>query len=205
MRSGLLQVLVGITLSVGATAVPARIFAAGPAEACADCHGKDGASSESDVPVIGGQSESYLKDTLQQYREGARPCPETKYRAGNVKRQPTDMCRIAKALGEKELAELAGNLAGKPFIRAKQETNASKAAAGKRIHDQRCEKCHGQGGSSKGDDAGILAGQWMPYLRTSLTEFKDGKRSAPKKMQPKIDELSADDLDALVHYYGSFR
>lgn len=201
----MVQTSLGIMMFVAIAAVPAQIVAGVPGDACADCHGKDGASSESDVPIIGGQSAAYLKDTLQAYREGARPCPETKYRAGNTKRQATDMCRIAKALSDNDSAEVAEYFAAKPFVRAKQQTDQTKAAVGKRIHDQRCEKCHGQGGSSKEDDAGILAGQWMPYLATTLKEFKDGKRKAPKKMQPKMDELSPDDLDALVQYYGSLR
>lgn len=204
MRNPILEMILGITMFVGAAAVPIQVAGA-PADECADCHGKDGASAESDVPIIGGHSAAYLEDTLRQYREGERPCPATKYRAGNTERQPTDMCRIAKALSDKESAELAEYFAARSFVRARQQPDESKAAVGKRIHDQRCEKCHGQGGSSKDDDAGILAGQWMPYLTTTLKEFKDGQRKAPKKMQPKIDALSSDDLDALVQYYGSFR
>ena len=55
------------------------------------------------------------------------------------------------------------------------------------------------------DDAGILAGQWMPYIRHTFEEFSSGKRPIPKKMKPKFDELTKDDVDALVNYYGSFK
>ena len=55
------------------------------------------------------------------------------------------------------------------------------------------------------DDAGILAGQWMPYLRHSFEEYSSGQRPMPKKMKPKFDELTKDDVDALVNYYGSFK
>ena len=36
-------------------------------ENCAACHGKDGASTESDVPIIGGYSAKYLGDSLTNY------------------------------------------------------------------------------------------------------------------------------------------
>ena len=173
------------------------------AEGCADCHGKAGVSTETDVPTIAGHSAVYLKETMGAYRDGERPCPESKYRAGDTTRAPTDMCKITKALSEQEIAELAEHFAGLPFVRAKQNFDPAKAAVGKKVHQLHCEKCHADGGSSPDDDSGILAGQWMPYLQTSMKEFTDGTRKAPKKMKPKVDELSADQIDALVHYYGS--
>src|SRR5690349_7964223 len=84
---------------------------AGPEQGCGDCHGKDGASTESDVPVIGGQSAAYLQDQLGEYRDGARPCPESKYRAGDKSRPATDMCKLAKALTEPDLAAVSGYFA----------------------------------------------------------------------------------------------
>lgn len=181
------------------------VLAAEPAALCADCHGKDGASTESDVPIIGGQSAEYLKEMMVAYRDKTRPCPETKYRAGDKARPATDMCRIAKTLSDKQIDEVAGVLAGKPFVRAKQKVDLAKAQAGKNVHKLHCEKCHADGGSSKDDDSGILAGQWMPYLEHSFKEFADGSREPPKKMKPKLDELTADDKAALVQYYGSIQ
>lgn len=170
---------------------------------CADCHGKAGVSTESDVPTIAGQSAAYLEATMGDYRDGNRPCPESKYRAGDTARAPTDMCKISKALSETEITEVAAHFAALPFVRAKQTFDPAKAAVGKKVHELHCEKCHAEGGSSADDDSGILAGQWMPYLQASMKEFTDGTRKAPKKMKPKVDELSADQVDALVHYYGS--
>jgi cytochrome subunit of sulfide dehydrogenase len=172
---------------------------------CADCHGKDGASVESDVPIIGGYSSKYLADSLTNYRNKARPCPEAKYRAGAQKGQSTDMCSVAARLSDADVAALAGELSKKPFVRAKQAADAAKAERGKRIHDAHCTKCHEDGGSSPDDDAGILAGQWMPYVRHTFEEFGSGQRPIPKKMKPKFDELSADDIDALINYFGSFQ
>jgi sulfide dehydrogenase cytochrome subunit len=92
-----------------------------------------------------------------------------------------------------------------PFVRAKQTFDADLASKGKGIHALECKKCHEDGGSSPDDDAGILAGQWMPYLEDQFEEYASGKRPMPKKMQPKMEKLSAEDTKALIHYYGSFQ
>ena len=181
----------------------ASASAADPLQGCADCHGKDGASTESDVPVIAGQSAEYLKDQMHDYRGGERPCPQTKYRAGDKSRPATDMCKIAKAMSEADIEQAATTFSAKPFVRAKQKFDAAKAAKGKKVHEMQCEKCHAEGGTSKEDDSGILAGQWMPYLENSLKEFGDGSRVPPKKMKPKLEQLSADDKAALIQFYGS--
>jgi len=44
------------------------------------------------------------------------------------------------------------------------------------IHEKGCEKCNSNDGSDSKDDAGILAGQWLPYLKATLTEFSSNKR-----------------------------
>jgi len=174
-------------------------------ETCAACHGKDGASTETDVPIIGGYSAKYLVDSLANYKNKARPCPEVKYRTGAQKGQSTDMCAIAGKLSDADATALADYLSKKPFVRAKQTVDAAKAERGKQLHDAQCMKCHEDGGSSPDDDAGILAGQWMPYVRHSFEEYSSGKRPIPKKMKPKFDALTKDDVDALVNYFGSFK
>ena len=72
-------------------------------EDCANCHGKDGASTDKEVPIIGGNSVTYLTDTFENYKKKVRPCPEVKYLTGAHKDEPTDMCKIAKDLSDDEL------------------------------------------------------------------------------------------------------
>ena len=172
-------------------------------EECSYCHGKDGASSEPKIPTIGGASEYFLSDTMAVYKDKARPCPETEYPAGPEKGTKTDMCKEVAKLSDDDIDALAKFYASKPFVRAKQDFDAEKAEMGKKIHEHHCEKCHADGGSSKEDDAGILAGQWMPYLEHSFKEFTSGERDMPKKMKPKIKKLDASEIDALINYYGS--
>ena len=88
-------------------------------------------------------------------------------------------------------------------MRAKQEFNAQQAEMGQKIHDRHCEKCHAEGGSSAEDDAGILAGQWRPYLEQAFEAYSSGDREMPKKMKPKYEKLDAAEIEALIHYYAS--
>jgi sulfide dehydrogenase cytochrome subunit len=171
--------------------------------ACADCHGKNGASTESDVPSIGGVSATYLSDQMAAYRDSKRPCAESAYRAGDKKRPKTDMCKIATKLSVDEATKEAQELAAKPFVRAKQPFDAAKAAAGKKIHDAQCEKCHSEGGSAPDDDAGILAGLQTAYLKDTFAQYMKGARPQPEKMKVKFNGLKPDEQDALLHYYAS--
>jgi sulfide dehydrogenase cytochrome subunit len=196
-----LAVLLGAMLAEGAAAADVAALA----ETCAGCHGKDGASTTPDMPIIGGYSAAYLTTSLSNYRNKARPCPQVKFAEGAQKGQTTDMCTVAGKLSDADSAAIADYLSKKPFVRAKQAPDAAGAARGKQIHETQCAKCHEDGGSSADDDAGILAGQWMGYVRHTFEEFKSGGRPLPKKMKPKFDELTADDIDALVNYYGSFK
>jgi len=184
---------------VGASAADVASLAA----ACDDCHGKDGASTEPKIPSIGGMSAAYITDSLAVYMDKSRPCADVKYPAGAKKGETANMCDLAAKLGKGEDELLADHYAGKPFVPAKQAFDAELAKRGKGIHELQCKKCHEDGGSSPDDDAGILAGQWMPYLESQFAEYTSGKRPMAKKMEPKVEKLTADDIKALVNFYGS--
>lgn len=194
--------LLAATLAV---ATHAHADAAKALETCAGCHGKDGASTDSAVPIIGGYSATYLSESLTNYKNKARPCPKATYNAGAMKGQSGDMCTVAGALSEADITAVADALSKKPFVKAKQTADAAKAAKGKAIHDAHCTKCHTEGGASADDDAGILAGQWMTYIHHTFEEFKSGQRPLPKKMKPKFDVLTKEEMEELANYYGSFK
>jgi sulfide dehydrogenase cytochrome subunit len=173
---------------------------------CDQCHGENGISTESDVPIIAGMSAFVLEDYLLTYQDEGRPCHETEYHSGDVERPATSMCEIAAELSEDEVTALAEHYAAKPFVPAQQRFDADKAAAGASIHKRDCEKCHTENASYPDDDAGIMAGQWMPYLRQVFDDFSSGEREmVEKKMQEKFASLSDEDKEALIHFYGSLQ
>jgi cytochrome subunit of sulfide dehydrogenase len=174
-------------------------------ETCTSCHNKDGASTESDVPTIGGMSQGYIEFNLADYQKKKRPCPEATVKTGPNKGKKTDMCAVAKDLSDSEISQLAKLFAGKKFIRAVQKFDPELAKKGRAIHQQNCEKCHANDGSEAKDDAGVLAGQWTPYLRKTFEEYVAGKRHMEQKMRPAIEKLDAAAIEGLLNYYASVK
>lgn len=172
---------------------------------CEDCHGKDGVSQEPTIPTIAGNSSAFIVYALEAFRDKTWPCEDVKYPAGAHKGETSNMCKSMDKLSDDDMESIADYYADKPFVRAKQTFDAELAKRGKGIHELQCNKCHEDGGSSTDDDAGILAGQWMPYLEEQFKQYSSGKRPMPEKMKPKYEELSADDIKALIQYYGSFQ
>jgi len=160
---------------------------------CDGCHGKDGASQIPQMPIIGGVSALYISDALAAFRDKTRLCN------GGI------MCQIAGNISEQDAKSIGEYYAAKPFVRAKQTYDANLAERGKVIHERYCGKCHQNGGSLPQDDAGILAGQWKPYLEQQFKELKSGERLMPDKMKPKIDKLTEEDIKALIEYFASFQ
>jgi len=160
---------------------------------CAGCHGTDGVSNGPAIPTIAGISKDYFIDAMTEYRDDVRPA--------------TVMGRIAKGYSDEEIALMSDFFSTQPFVAAKQESEADLAAAGAKLHDKYCEKCHADGGTSAEDDAGILAGQWTPYVKWTLADFHSGMREMPKKMKKqmkKMQEKKGDEaLPQLLNFYAA--
>ena len=164
------------------------------AKMCQGCHGKEGVSAQETVPTIAGISAFVHADYLYAYRDGARTCSDPKTKA---------MCTMTAKLTDEQIEELAEYFAGMQYQAAEQAFDADKAAQGAAIHDDKCSKCHTDGGSNPEDDASIIAGQWLPYLKQSLSQFASENREQPKAMLSKTTALSEADIEALAHYYAS--
>lgn len=193
----ILAALAALTMSVG-------VFAKTPAAAedCASCHNKNGISDDEDIPIIAGTSAFFLENQIFIFREDARPCVEDKFGEEAHKGIAEDHCDLVKEMSENDITELAAYFAEQPFESADQEVDEDLAGMGAQIHEQRCEKCHSDGGSLALDDAGILAGQWKTYLVRTLQNYKNGERWQPEKMQPAIEALGEKDINALAEYYA---
>jgi sulfide dehydrogenase cytochrome subunit len=185
-----LAILLGSGLMLGAAQVTAGPSGQALADTCAGCHGIDGASTGPTIPSLAGYSEYYMAETMKAFKSGDR--------------HATVMNRIAKGYSDEEIDAMSAVFAKLPIAKTDQKTDAAKVAAGKAIHDKSCDKCHSENGSSPDDDAGILAGQWAPYIKSSLMDTKAGARATiPKKMTKAVEKLSDADIDALAHFYAS--
>lgn len=166
------------------------------ANTCFGCHGTGGVSNGPATPTIAGVSKDYFIDQMEHYQ------------TGDIR--STIMGRIAKGYTKEEIKAMAGYFSKQKFVPAKgQKFDAKLAKQGAKLHDKYCEKCHAEGGTSAEDDAGILAGQWTPYLKYTLADINAGKSQMPKKMMKKLKKMhkkkgKASD-DALLNYYASHK
>ena len=190
----------GLALSVSSLATaadaPATMTGASASmlsHTCAGCHGTNGASSGPATPTIGGLSTEYFVEVMQGFK------------SGEVK--STVMDRIATGYSDEEIKLMADYFGAKPYVMAKQDFDAGLVEKGAKLHDKYCEKCHADGGTSKEDDSGLLAGQWMPYLDWAMADFVAGDREMPKKMKKKVNKMISKEGDAgmqaLLNYYAS--
>jgi sulfide dehydrogenase cytochrome subunit len=186
-------ILIACSVALGGTAVAATPSASMLGNTCAGCHGTNGNSNGPATPTIAGISSEYFIETMEAYKKGERAS--------------TIMTRIAKGYTEEEIKLMADFFAKQKFARLPQKADAKMAKRGKKLHDKYCEKCHEDGGRSTEDDAGILAGQWKPYLKYTMEDFMSGGREMSKKMKKKVDKLKKSKGDAgleqLYHYYAS--
>ena len=184
-----LVALIGSVFMAGASQVLAGASAKAMADTCAGCHGTNGQSVGPASPNLAGISESYFIDSMVGFKEGTRPA--------------TIMNRIAKGYSDEQIEAMATHFAAMPVYKANVPHDASKAKAGAAIYDKGCAKCHDEGGALPDDDAGILAGQWLPWMQYSMDDFKGGHREMPKKMKKQVNKLSDDALEAVLHYFAS--
>ncbi len=179
---------------------------------CLGCHGPGGISKGPATPTISGMSELYIiaamlaykydndEDKIDEIIESDPDLEDVEYFA----RTSTVMNRIAKGYSEEEIKIISKHFAELPFESAAQSANADQAKSGAKLHEAHCEKCHEDGGSSAEDDAGVLAGQWAPYLEYTMADFASGDRKMPKKMKKQMEEAHAANEEAirdLIQFY----
>lgn len=197
-RSTALTLAFALTAAVAGSGAGAQGFDELVAS-CDSCHGKDGYSTTADVPIIAGFSREGFVSTIEAFRKGERIAIEF-HRPGEP---DTVMNDIARALADEDVASLADHYSARAFRPAQQDADPALAKAGAKIHKKWCERCHSENGAYPDEEAAILAGQWTPYLRRQFENFLSGKRKVPKTMLERVRKLSADDVEALLHFYAN--
>jgi len=194
----MLRLCIFISLLMTAATAHASDFV-GLVQSCEKCHGKDGNSTDPDVPIIAGFSYEGFLNTMEVFREDYRIA----LRYQKPGEPETVMNEIAKGLSDEEVRSLADYFSQRDFIPARQDVNSALAERGEVIHKKSCEKCHSDNGAHPVDDAAILAGQWTPYLRRQFDNFLSGKRWVPVTMLRRVRKLSEEDIEALLNFYSS--
>ena len=155
---------------------------------CFACHGPNGNSVGPSIPTIAGLAEEYLDDKMIAYKEGAQ--------------FSTVMQRILKGYTKAEIEAMAKYFSQQQYKVNTQKVDPKLAAKGAKVHKKNCEKCHEDDGRS-GEEAGVLSGQWAPYLRYMMEDYRNGRSEMiEKKMRKKVNKLSDADTEALIHFYA---
>ncbi len=156
---------------------------------CEACHGANGVSSNPNVPTIAGLSVNYMLDSFAAYQQQDR--------------QSAVKQAMLSKLTQPQLDQLATHYAGQTYAKGQQAFDAKLAGQGKQVHNMQCAICHDAAGTVAEDDAGFLSGQWQPYLKQVIDEYRSGKRLGSKKMIEKMQQLSDAQVEQLLHYYAS--
>jgi cytochrome c553 len=172
---------------------------------CVGCHGIVGYQASfpeiHKVPMIAGQSATYIVAALNQYKAGDR-------------RHPT-MRAIADTLTEQDMADLAAYYStlglkegDAPPATVKAPSDAVQALI-TRDKDNACTKCHGANFNTPNDGSvPKLAGQFKDYVTVALKAYRVegshgmvGRSNAVMSGQAK--KLSDTEIKALASYIGS--
>ena len=181
--------------ALGIAALSAMAHAAPPtpamlANACAGCHGTNGASAGLAMPSLAGQNKIAMVEAMKAFKSGERPS--------------TVMGRLAKAYSDAEFEAMGDYFAAqKPAVAVGQKFDVALAAKGRELHERHCKRCHLEGGKEFDENAAVVAGQWLKYLQIQMDDYAAGRRTMSEKKAEKMKPLTRDDFEAIAHFYAS--
>jgi cytochrome c553 len=166
---------------------------------CIRCHGDDGAGRSPFVPVIAGQSETYLLESLRAYARTERPSGI--------------MGLVVSQTAKDDFAALARRFASLPQSRKTAEDQdtglirlgaaiAQDGIASRNV--PACLSCHE--GTDRNPFYPRIAGQNADYIKVQLGLFREQKRggtSYSHLMAKAASELSDVEIEALAAYFSS--
>jgi cytochrome c553 len=155
---------------------------------CANCHGPDGNSRQSDVPNLAEQNPIYLFNQVHKFYTGQRHDPW--------------MEPAIRMLGDADRLNVVVYYSS---MRVAPASSAPPNAAGSELFHRVCARCHGEQARG-GERFPRLAGQQTAYLIRSLTRYRDrtGDRMEPE-MLAMTAALSDADIKAVADYLSSMR
>ncbi len=167
---------------------------------CTRCHGKDGRGRSPATPVLAGQNETYLLESLEAYAAGRR--------ASGVMGIPVS------AVDPGLFADLARHFSALPVAPPSDPSEPALVARGEEIARQgiangdvpACLGCHGR--PDRNPIYSELAGQPAEYVATQLKLFRSEKRGGTRfehLMRNVANHLSDEDIAALAAYFAQRR
>jgi cytochrome c553 len=160
------------------------------AEACADCHGSTGNSTDDAFPSLAGQTARYLYLQLRDYKEGRRTDPAMEPFAADLTRQ--------------DMLDLAAFYAAQKPVSPPFKADAARVARGRaKATETLCTMCH-QGAFKGQNEIPRAAGQHVAYVVKQLKDFKEGRRTNDAGTMSSVSKtLSDQDIEDIAHYLAT--
>lgn len=153
---------------------------------CFECHGENGASTESKYPILAGQHLYYLYVQLKDFKSGLRVDREMSPEAETLSKD--DMLAIAQYFSEQQWPNNRYEI-----DQDKARKGAVAASAGQ------CVQCHlgGYEGESRNPR---LAGLQPEYLRKTMMDFKTKARANSPAKASLMASFSDEEIEALAEF-----
>jgi cytochrome c553 len=160
-----------------------------PAKAviCSACHGPGGNATQTQYPILAGQTARYLYLQLKDYQEGRRTDPL--------------MSAMVVDLTRDEMHELADYYAEQKPANVAFKVDAAKANLGKlKAEETLCTMCH-LGGFAGQNEIPRVANQHYDYVVKQLADFKAHNRTNDAgNMTSVASTLTDQDIENLGHF-----
>ena len=172
-----------------------------PWEACEYCHGRDGRIDSPVVPAIGGQSASYIRKQLHDFRVGRRVSPQAQMRSAiqllDADDEAAAAAYFASVTPVDSVAQPRGRLSVDGIAEVLFWTSDAARVA--------CVSCHAASRSELADGYPYLFGLNRGYIARQLTAFRDGRRSNDRGgvMRTQAGALDDAQIAALAAYLSS--
>lgn len=155
---------------------------------CANCHGPDGNSKQTEVPNLAGQNPIYLLNQVHKFYTGER--------------KDAWMEPAIRLLSDTDRINIVVYYSAMQVIPA---SSAPPNEAGRALYQRVCFRCHGDQGRGS-ERFPRLAGQQQIYLIKSLTRYRDrtGTRMEPE-MLAMTAALKNEDIKAVADFLSSMR
>lgn len=183
------SVAILLTLSTGLAAQAARAADVVPAKAaaCEACHGPEGRSTQTAIPILAGQTSRYMYLELRDFQEG--------------RRTNELMTPMVTGMTRDEMRELSDYFAKQKPAPQAFVSDPARAVLGKLKADETlCTMCH-LGGFAGQNEVPRVAGQHFEYIVKQLNDFKARARTNDAgSMTSVAATLNVQDIENLAHY-----
>jgi len=157
------------------------------ARACAACHGDAGRAPLPGTPWLAAQLEEVTVLQLFLIREGLREIPQ--------------MAGLLKDVTDPDFFDLAAHYVRQPPARNDTKPDPALRARGAALsREMGCGSCHMKDYSGQ-KQVPRLANQREDYLRATMKDYRDNRRTGPDtSMNGLLHQVPDADIEALAHY-----